>query len=219
MPGTTPRLGLPYPQPSENISQGATAIQNLATALDPMVFPGTVTTLPTSPLDGQECFYLADATNGVVWHLKYRATSSSPYKWEGIGGGSRMIGAVVAAENGTATGGYQDLATMGPTVTVPLAGDYEVDFGASFALAAGGATGIIVAAGVFVGATAPSDNTQLATSGSISGSGFTPATARQAVRLNGLASGTVLKLRYNSINSIAFVASARRIAVQPVRVG
>src|SRR4030095_11342304 len=45
-----------------------------------------VSALPGSPFDGQEIYYLADATNSVIWHLRYRAGSSSAYKWEFIGG-------------------------------------------------------------------------------------------------------------------------------------
>jgi hypothetical protein len=50
-----------------------------------------VTSLPTTGpsggalVDGQECRYLADATNGVVWNLKYKSSAS---KWYFIGGSS-----------------------------------------------------------------------------------------------------------------------------------
>lgn len=37
MPGTTPKLGFPYPLPGEDISQGATAIEALALAVEDQV--------------------------------------------------------------------------------------------------------------------------------------------------------------------------------------
>jgi hypothetical protein len=39
--------------------------------------PSLVTALPATPVDGQECHFVADATNGVVWHMKYRAADTS----------------------------------------------------------------------------------------------------------------------------------------------
>jgi hypothetical protein len=88
-------------------------------------FPSVVTALPGTPYDGQEIFYLVSATNGIVWHLKYRAASASAYKWEYVGGqelrdflaNSESLG----ASNFNA---YSNLATVGPQVTVPLAGEY-----------------------------------------------------------------------------------------------
>jgi hypothetical protein len=43
-------------------------------------------TYTVAPQDGDEVYYAADATNGVIWHLRYRAASSSSYKWEFVGG-------------------------------------------------------------------------------------------------------------------------------------
>lgn len=83
MPAVTAR-GMPYPLPTEPVAEGAQAIRNLAEA----VAPALVSTLPASPYDGQEVFYLADAAAGVVWHLCYRAASPSAYKWEFVGGAS-----------------------------------------------------------------------------------------------------------------------------------
>ena len=87
-----------------------------------------VTTLPSSPVDGQECDYLADATNGVVWHLKYRAADPTAHKWQFVGGPG--LYATVAATESTASTTYAALTTAGPTCTVPLAGDYDIEIGA-----------------------------------------------------------------------------------------
>ena len=68
-----------------------------------------VTSLPGSPIDGQIIYYNADATNGNVWHLRYRSASSSAYKWEFVGG-SRLLSTAVGGTTGTG-GSYADLAS------------------------------------------------------------------------------------------------------------
>jgi hypothetical protein len=52
-----------------------------------------VSTLPGSPVDGQEVYYQDSqmAAIGAVWHLRYRAASASIYKWELVGGGKLRI--------------------------------------------------------------------------------------------------------------------------------
>lgn len=88
---------------------------------------GAVTSLPTTPYDGQEIYYTADSTNGVVWHLKYRAASGSSYKWEYVGGAPLF--AEVTTNQSTTSTSYAALTTAGPAVTLPLAGDYMVAIG------------------------------------------------------------------------------------------
>lgn len=50
------------------------------------VYAPEVAVLPTVPVDQQECIFIADAANGVKWHLRYRAASGNASKWECIGG-------------------------------------------------------------------------------------------------------------------------------------
>lgn len=95
--------------------------------LDPAV--PLVALLPSAPTDGQVVAYLADATNGIVWMLKYRASSASAYKWEFLGG-SDLFAEVPTAES-TASITYAAMATAGPAITLPLAGDYDVAHGAN----------------------------------------------------------------------------------------
>jgi hypothetical protein len=99
-----------------------------------------VTTLPASPVDGQEVYYQSTtagtgggatdtmATVGAVWHLRYRAASASAYKWEVVGASPMQVG-VDASETTTSTS-YAALATAGPAITLPLAGDYLVSVAA-----------------------------------------------------------------------------------------
>lgn len=93
-----------------------------------------VSILPSSPVNGQEVFYQASGvmtSSGFVWHLRYNSTSSSSYKWEFLGGspitataGSRAFATRQTYSSLT----YGDLATVGPSVTNPLAGDYLCQF-------------------------------------------------------------------------------------------
>src|SRR5262245_27949595 len=102
---------------------GSTWVNVAGAALVPLV-----TSLPAVPWDGQEVFYVADATNGVIWHLRYRVAASGSYKWECVGG-SPLIHQIDTDEGGNSTT-YTDFATVGPQVTAPRAGDYLRSYGA-----------------------------------------------------------------------------------------
>lgn len=86
-----------------------------------------VTSLPGAPIDQQECIFVADATAGAKWHLRYRAASASAYKWEYVGG-SPLSGYVGGPLHSSGVA-YADVG--GPTVVVPVGGDYWVDHGAT----------------------------------------------------------------------------------------
>jgi hypothetical protein len=92
--------------------------------------PHVVTALPTSgggiPFDGQEVYFLADATNGLRWHCRYDAAST---KWS-VMGGPPLVAEVTAAET-LGTTSYTNLATIGPSITLPANGDYLVTISAS----------------------------------------------------------------------------------------
>jgi hypothetical protein len=99
-----------------------------------LVAPALVAALPASPSDGQEVFYLADATAGIVWHLRYRAGSPNTHKWEFLGG-AEMFGTanLNPSASGFPNGTWWDsfsLTNGGPFITAPLAGVYQCDFGA-----------------------------------------------------------------------------------------
>lgn len=130
MPASTPVLALPYPIPADTVDVPRDVLA-LATKLDnySSLRPPVVTGLPGSPVDGQEIYFQADATNGVIWRLRYRAASASAYKWEFLGGGA--LHSVVPAQESFANTNWANLATFGPFVSLPLAGDYEIAFGAT----------------------------------------------------------------------------------------
>lgn len=83
--------------------------------------PPLVTSLPANPTDGYVVDFLADAANGIVWRLRYRLASASPYKWECIGG-SPLWG--LATDTVTLGNGTYSLTT--PSLALPRAGDYRV---------------------------------------------------------------------------------------------
>ena len=102
----------------------------LNTDLQPRVaaaVPSFVTSLPVGATDGQEIYYQADAANGIIWHLRYNAGSASAYKWEFVGG-SELSSEVITQET-TTSSVYVALTTPGPSITLPLAGDYDVTIG------------------------------------------------------------------------------------------
>lgn len=88
-----------------------------------------VSALPSSGIDGQIIRFqsAAMATLGIVWEFRYR--SGLTYPWEFVGGGSWFV-QIITAET-TASTTYADLATVGPSITMPLKGEYEVSWGAS----------------------------------------------------------------------------------------
>lgn len=99
-------------------------------ALGPYGQTPLVTTLPASPVDAQEVYLQADATNGVIWELRYNAGSASAYKWEFIGG-SPLYNEVTADDSIDSTT-YGEIATHGPAIPLPRIGDYDVTIGANF---------------------------------------------------------------------------------------
>lgn len=176
--------------------------------------PTRVTSLPGSPVDGQECYYVADATNGVLWHLKYNAGSASPYKWEFVGG-PPLRAAIVTTEtfNGT-TNVFSDLATPGPSVTLPLAGDYDVLYSAESKLGASNQTNFIGINNQLTPVTPPSGLFWAKNYANI----LVYLTITGEARYTGCASGSPLRMVYSGTNASA-VFTSRYMTVKPVRVG
>lgn len=177
------------------------------------------TTLPSSPFHGMEVV-LTDSTTTSTWQwrLRYNANASSSYKWDFVGGAD-FYSTVSANQVLNSTGGYYDLGTVGPSITVPRAGDYDVDFASQFEVATGALTQAYV---------------RLVKNGSsISGcpdlyfNGNTPGqfaqsfqgvlTMANSFRATGLAANDVLKLQYYTTQASMYFAN-RVLRVTPVRV-
>jgi len=88
--------------------------------------PTYQTTLPGSPVDGQQTIFV-DSTSAptYAWYLRYNSTLA---KWEYVGGRPKV--SIVITDETTTSTTYANLATDGPTFTIPLAGDYVFQFGA-----------------------------------------------------------------------------------------
>lgn len=174
-----------------------------------------VSALPGAPDDGEVCFFqdAGMATAGVVWQFRYRAAGGTS-KWEFVGG-PPLVSEVDAAEN-LSLATYSALATPGPSLTTPLAGDYLLTYSATIypavtGTATGGrvsfdigATGAVDADAIYVGLPTANDGTS----------------AARTRRKNALAAGTALVLKYrNAAVAPAIGYSARVLNLIPIRVG
>jgi hypothetical protein len=172
-----------------------------------------VTSLPTSPVDGQVIDYVADSTNGVVWRFRYRSASTSAYKWEFIGGG--QLDSYVATQQSTSA--TTTVGLSGPSVTVPLAGDYLVTGGAVCAVnSAGNLAGFI-----FKG-TGDSDAVWSSTYvySTLNYASVYGNSASGIQKKTGQTANQVIEMRY-AVSNGAYIAyfNNRFMTVTPIRVG
>lgn len=188
------------------ISFGAVLVKPNAVGI-----PARVTSLPSSPYDGQEIYYVADATNGVLWHLRYNAASASAYKWEFLGG-SDLTTAAGGGTGAVAANTWVDSPGSQTDVTVPLAGDYEVRAQTQIQ-----ASTVVGNMGIALGATA--------TPTGATAPGATWNNANQYVslatvgRVNSVAASTVIRIRYFMSAAITINVANPTLQVRPVRVG
>ena len=185
--------------------------------------PLFVTALPSAPSDGMEVYYQSTtagtgggatdtmATAGAVWHLRYRAAGGT-HKWEFVGGG-RTAHSIDTSEARASVGSFGDVATVGPSLVVPLAGEYDVLYGCrSNADNANRNLAVEIAKNgtqVEYAYVAASDSATDGSSG---------ASANVVVQLT-LAASDALKVRYFSGISVTPTFSNRRIRLTPIRVG
>jgi hypothetical protein len=168
------------------------------------------TSLPASPVDGQEAILVDSITNpSYQWRFRYNAGSTSTYKWEFIGGAPASAG--ITNDETLATGGWGDLATNGPLITVPRTGNY-------FARAVVGHTsqssvGGYVQIGVQVGGVPGFWAWWQAAAAGYHGSATFP-----SVTFLDVASGAQLKLRYYNGGGGTATFGMRTIEVTPMRV-
>jgi hypothetical protein len=96
-----------------------------------LLTPAQFLALPPQP-DGTVVRVQPDAAAGVIWRFRFNAASTSPYKWE-LDEGTPLYAAISAsAAIASAAGGWSDLTgSVGPSLTLPFAGDYDVDGGAT----------------------------------------------------------------------------------------
>jgi len=87
------------------------------------------TALPASPRNGQVIHVAHAYPTGSMMQLRYNDNGGAPgtYPWEFVGGAA--LEHFVAAGESTASGVNVDLATNGPTVTIPFDGEYLIRCG------------------------------------------------------------------------------------------
>ena len=87
---------------------------------------GLVTALPGSPANGELCTLVDSLANPTFrWRLQYNASSTSPYKWECIGGSPIRVFDYASVT--TATGDFSF--GGGPDLTFPRSGQYDLTWG------------------------------------------------------------------------------------------
>ena len=169
----------------------------------------TVTTLPSVTTEGFQIIY-DTGTAGVRWQFVYDSSDGTTYPWLFIGGPD--LYAAVNTEEGTGSGTYADLATSGPAITIPLAGDYDVRIEAQF-----NQSNVDFAIMSYdIGATGAVDADNVSTS-------FNSANERQhcgrTQRKTAIAAATALTAKYRRGGGGTATFALRTIHATPVRVG
>lgn len=157
--GTAARVVVALSEPNDAVLQGATAFSQVLSASGAIGQTTVITPTPlaswppASPADGQlailELPTSYDPINAkkIRWLFSY---NSGDVCWDFLGG--PPLYARVDTQEGTASTVYADLATVGPSITAPLKGDYEVAIGYR-----GATTNVGCAMSFAVGAVAASD--------------------------------------------------------------
>jgi hypothetical protein len=185
----------------------AVTLGELALA-SPIVAYGT--SLPGSPADGALAILVDSTSNPTYqWLFRYNAAEAT-YGWECIGGTPKVAVVSTTETAGGTANQWQDLATTGPTFTLPLAGDYLLRWTATLLT---GGNGDYSAVGVAVGATSPFTHADTTLS---SGSEF--ATLFSEYRADGMSASDALRLRYFCANRTDNTFQKRRLIVMPIRV-
>lgn len=104
------------------------------------VLVGTVgigTSLPGSPTDGLE-YILVDSLTAPTysWRFRYVSGISDAYKWVFLGG-VPALSEVPTSEN-YSSASYGNLATVGPQITLPRAGIFQIEIGCRLFTGSGG---------------------------------------------------------------------------------
>lgn len=182
--------------------------------------PTRVSVLPSSPVNGEEVYFVADATAGVIWHLRYNSGSASPYKWEVVGGPPLQSEVVTSANETTSSTSFVALTTAGPSIALPLAGEYDIETSMlCWHSASNGACYMSYDIGATAAANADAAQGNAAV---VNIGGFTP----RRVRRKTIAAPVTLTAKYATsgatmtVGGTASVLGAhRRMSATPIRVG
>lgn len=218
--GQTAVLHLPYPLPDDTVDVPRD-VQALASTIDGIsgIKPPIVTSLPVSPVDGQEVLFRAGTDpQRVLWHLRYDASQTDSHKWIYLGGGEMYssVGLGGGGDVSTPDTATYTVWTLGPALTVPVTGVFTLEMDPVYVEArTGGATTVAVLLGLF----ADASNLQLppaAMTTNVNGAAMT-------LRLHGpisVTAGQVLHLAYSTNNTpVRIGAFGARFDITPSRLG
>ena len=187
-------------------------VESVLQEIGPQLGGGTtaVTALPGSPSDGDEIMFTDSLTAGTYhWHLRYVSGRASN-KWVFIGGAS-MFSAVNSSESTTSTT-YTDLTTSGPSVTLPVAGDYFIHFGALI----NGGTDNAQPVASFATSAAASDTNRI--EGAPVSAEQTLISASRKVKMSGLTAAAVT-MKYKVTSAGSGTYNFRWLAATPIAIG
>jgi len=166
--------------------------------------------LPTTPINGQEAILVDSVTNpSYQWRFRYNSSSTSAYKWEFIGGAPAQ-NEILTSEGVVTSNLYADMPTPGPSVTVPRAGEYDIEFSAEIVKQT--ATGYAYYTPK-LGAAATNDN-DAAKIYDLAGNN--KRVARKIRRT--LAAGDLVKMQYKGSDANQVAAMLRNLHIVPARV-
>lgn len=161
------------------------------------------TVFPQDPRDGQP--FILEVSAGVSWALRYDSSIGDTYKWV-FEGGPNLAATVATSETTTSTS-YADLATAGPSVTLPKPGVYLAHFGCWL----GSSLGNQAFVSPHYGAT-PLDADAACTHQS------SVASAYRTLQFTVTAASQVVKLQYKQQTAGTLTAQNRTLIVTPVRI-
>lgn len=173
----------------------------------------TATTLPSSPVGGQECILVNSLSAPTYrWHFMYNPSSGSSYKWECIGGSWALFQTDALESTTSAT--PVSLTTVGPDFTTPYAGDWIVRWGHR----AGGTDGHQQESLIVDG----TGTTNIITGSVRARTGVTSSKPCHASCMGvapGLASGAIIRMKYQSPSSSSTSFRYRQLQIMPQRLG
>lgn len=178
-----------------------------------LLLTAPATTLPGSPVNGQRAI-LVDSTTvpTYAWLFQYVSAITDANEWLFLGGSA--LRAEVDTAQTTSSSTYADLATAGPSITIPRAGIYQFRFGAHMSTN----PNIVTAyAGLAINGTVASDNDALIL---LSAAAVDQKAPHAMTRQKTVATaGHVAKLLYkNNDNTDTVTFEKRWLEVIPVRV-
>jgi len=171
-----------------------------------------VTSLPVGAADGTLVEY-TDATSGADWFLSFNATAGV---WVCVGG-AWLYSEVLTDETAGSVSAYVDLATVGPQITVPLAGDYLVRAGSQGWNTVNAGQNMHTALKVGAAAAVDADAYSNTGVGGALSAGFPSIGSSRSYRKTGLAAGTNLRLQYFTVSNTAHFLN-RWLTVLPLNV-